>query len=562
MLLLLPALPGFTGQEKEPLRIRVESRLVLVDLIVTDAGGNFVADLKPEDIEIFEDNKRRSPAFLELRRVGSALDAAGGPGYGTAVATGAASTGAVLFFLVDLESISAPDLARVKQSIREFVRSSADGRDRLMLATVRRGLHILHPASRNSAAFVEALEAMVPPAEPNARLPRFAQGLEDILVELGPDRHTPVPYATHKEFVRRALTLAREYLAAEEANVRSVCENAAAFSRDIGTLPGRKNLVFISGGYRPRIGFTLQDLILARMEERWPADSSAHMRELQVQVRSLLGASQSASTLASFIRAAAEEANRARISYHAVDARGLLPADDVQLRAHSSQSAKLLREEIHQPQSFLGDLADRTGGSVLVNSNDLSTGFRRAYRSSTEYYELGYVPVARPDKGGLHRIRINLLRSGLQAVYRQEYNESRGTEPESRAVENAFKFPGLFEDFPVDVRSSVSQNELQVEVLVPTSSLAFTRSKDRYRCDLSVYMALFDSEGRLYGSKVLFSRSYALDFSEAERAGIGNYRNVTASHRAKVAPGNYRLRVVVRQNPAGRTAAWERRITF
>src|ERR1035438_22584 len=42
-----------------PTVIRSETRLVLVDSVVTDKKGNYVADLTKKDFKVFEDNKEQ-----------------------------------------------------------------------------------------------------------------------------------------------------------------------------------------------------------------------------------------------------------------------------------------------------------------------------------------------------------------------------------------------------------------------------------------------------------------------------------------------------------------------
>jgi hypothetical protein len=44
--------------------IRAESRLVLVDLVVTDKKGHYVTDLKQGDFKVYEDNQEQTiPSF-------------------------------------------------------------------------------------------------------------------------------------------------------------------------------------------------------------------------------------------------------------------------------------------------------------------------------------------------------------------------------------------------------------------------------------------------------------------------------------------------------------------
>src|SRR5208282_5160845 len=60
-----PAAPQApANQDQSPLPttpvLRTESRVVRVDVVVTDKKGNYVTDLKADDFKVFEDNKQQS----------------------------------------------------------------------------------------------------------------------------------------------------------------------------------------------------------------------------------------------------------------------------------------------------------------------------------------------------------------------------------------------------------------------------------------------------------------------------------------------------------------------
>src|SRR6266852_3146302 len=55
-----PAAPA--QPQTSPVVIRKESRLVLVDAVVTDKKGNYVRDLTDKDFKIYEDNKEQPVA--------------------------------------------------------------------------------------------------------------------------------------------------------------------------------------------------------------------------------------------------------------------------------------------------------------------------------------------------------------------------------------------------------------------------------------------------------------------------------------------------------------------
>jgi VWFA-related protein len=554
-------------QDKTAVQIRVESKLVLVDLIATDERGDFVSNLQPGEIRVFEDNEERALASFELRRPDpipgtSGLNPLAAEGKtARALTTGIEqpAPGIAQLFLVDLQSIAPTDLPRVRDAIREFVLSHSRARDCWMLAGLRSNLRIFVPFTKDQSDLLGSLDRLTVSGDSDVRLLRFSEELENILVET--EASMLEGAAEKKVFTDRVVRLAKEYIQRENLSVQSACESASDLVRSLASLPGRKDVMLFSGGYRSNIAVTIQNDILRRMEEKWPQDSSKLMEELRIQVRSLLGAMASQADINTYLRSTIEEANRARVSFYCIDARGLIAPEDIRFRGFSNSHAQVMSEEINQPQDYLRALASGTGGRWFLNDNDLQAGLRRAYQDAAEYYELSYVPAGSAAPGSLHKISVQLSRPGVRLSYRQSYLEPGTYDPESRAVENAFKFPALFEDFPIEVDTATASGELIAEVFIPTRVLLFQHDAARYRCDLAVYMALFDDQGNQYGGGMLFSKSYHLDVDGERLARIINSDNLTTKYRGKIAPGSYRLRVVVRQIPAGKTATLERRIT-
>lgn len=554
-------------QDKTAVQIKVESKLVLVDLIAMDEGGNFVADLQPEEIQVLEDNQERDLASFELRRLqllaapsGLASPSAEGTAHGAPTTGAEPPQGIAQLFLVDLQSIGPADLPRVRDAIRDFVLSHKGAGDRWMLAALRSGMHIFVPFTKDQADFLGALDRLTVPGDSDARLLRFSEDLENILVET--EASMLGGTAERKVFTDRVVRLAKEYIQRENLSVQSACESASGLVESLASLPGRKNVVLFSGGYRPNIALTIQNDILRRMEEKWPQDSSKLMQELRIQVRSLLGTMASQADINGYLRTTIEAANRARASFYCIDGRGLMAPEDIRFRGFSNSHAQMMREEINQPQDYLRELASGTGGRWFLNNNDLQAGLRRAYQDAAEYYELSYVPAGSAAPGSLHKISVRLTRPGVRLSYRQSYLEPGDYDPEGRAVENAFKFPALFEDFPIEVDAAAGSGELTAEVFVPTRALLFQHDAARYRCNLSVYMALFDDQGNQVGGGMLYSKSYRLDLDQERLARISKSDNLTTTYRGKIAPGSYRLRVVVRQVSAGKTATLEKRVTL
>jgi len=98
--------------------IRKESRLVLVDAVVTDKKGNYVRDLTEKDFKVYEDNKEQAVASFS-----SGTDAA-------IQAKGSAQKHYLILFF-DNSSMAAPDQIQARGAAAKFVEANA-GPDRLM----------------------------------------------------------------------------------------------------------------------------------------------------------------------------------------------------------------------------------------------------------------------------------------------------------------------------------------------------------------------------------------------------------------------------------------------
>jgi len=62
-----PAAPAASSRASEQISgamIKKESKLVLVDSVVTDKKGNYVRDLKQNDFKVFEDSKEQTSLYF------------------------------------------------------------------------------------------------------------------------------------------------------------------------------------------------------------------------------------------------------------------------------------------------------------------------------------------------------------------------------------------------------------------------------------------------------------------------------------------------------------------
>lgn len=88
--------------------LRIDTDMVLIEALVTDATGEPVRNLKPEDFKLYEDGEERPLAFFNVaRRNGEERPAA-------------------VVFLIDVSgSMTAEEMERVRAAMREFARGMA-----------------------------------------------------------------------------------------------------------------------------------------------------------------------------------------------------------------------------------------------------------------------------------------------------------------------------------------------------------------------------------------------------------------------------------------------------
>jgi VWFA-related protein len=191
--------------------IRSESRLVLVDTVVTDRKGNYVRDLTQKDFRVFEDNKEQSITAFSLE---------------TGTTPDESRKHYIVLFFDDTTGAATQAFAR--QAAAKFIESNA-GPDRLMATaeysgTLRVTQNFTADADKLKQAVAGLRFSTAPPVQA-ANTGRRGRG--------GPQ---PDNYAV------------RGLLAA----VRSLVQG-------ISGLPGRKTLVFISSGF-PGSQDTLADV--------------------------------------------------------------------------------------------------------------------------------------------------------------------------------------------------------------------------------------------------------------------------------------------------------------
>ncbi len=556
------------AQSQQPPSFRTESEVVLVDLVVTDRKGNFVSDLKIEEIELYEDGKRQATSFLQLRgrkpkQAAAARKTAPTPSEKRAVNKAISPRGdnGYYVFLLDLDTIDHQDFKRVKESIRGFLETGLTPGDRVMIASLSRGLQVRQNFTSSVPSLIRTLEKLpVSPLGANS-FAGFIGEMEELFNSVPPYDLTPRPLQTLppvvEALVSAAVALGRSFLVTLDQQVGTAAASLAALSTRLRSLPGRKQLIFFSGGYPLNAGSVLSRIIEDRAVAIYP-NRTPIMLFVNRELRGLGHASSQRLSL----RSAIDQSNRSQVSIYSIDSRGLSAPFDASTSGSGSFSQfSSSLAEITGPQEFLISLSLGTGGRSFVDSNDLGEGVRRAFLDRSEYYLVGFVPTAKRRPGTFHSIKVKVDRPRLELRFRRSYIETDGKSMAKRDLLNALKFPHLFQEFLSELEVSTKGGKIQLNTVIPTQALGFAAAEGKYKCVVEIFAALIDGSGKLAQEEMFLEKQADLEFNAQQLADFRRYETARIDAEGKASPGSYEMVVILRQTPSGEMTTHRKRVT-
>ena len=272
-------------------------------------------------------------------------------------------------------------------------------------------------------------------------------------------------------------------------------------------------------------------------------------------------------------------ANRANVTFYAVDTRGVMTfaqnagATDQLGRANAASSTSTLQEgnatqaEMRSSddaetssrankQLPIRNLAEATGGFLLGESNDLRTPLRHVNEEIASYYELTYDPHIDNYDGSFHKLKLDSDRKNLVLQARNGYF---ALPPEARAAGlEAFELPLLkaisearvLHDVEFRAGAVLQQprsdgRDLSVLVEVPLHGLQAKPDAAGFNVHFSVAALVKDAKGEVAGSKLTRDRSVHVT---ADQLKMGNFVDKMA---IELPPGKYTLETAVMDRESG-----------
>jgi VWFA-related protein len=545
--------------------IRTETRVVLVDTVVTDKKGNYVRDLEAKDFRVWDDNKEQTITSFSFEADPKATSST-------------QKHFLVLFF--DNSTMDFGEQAHARQAAAKFIDANA-GPNRLM-AIVNYGgsVHI----AQNFTADAERLKKVVSGTgfsnvSPNAPVEIASLGV-------------PSLGGAQADFGARSVLLA----------LRSLAKNLAG-------VPGRKILVMFSSGF-PLTPEYLSELTLTTSE-----CNKANVAIYPIDARGLVAGISAAPGASLRFPADVQPAalsfgnsflpqhggsggsrggggtggpgagsgggrggsgggsggsrggtgggsgggvgggNRGNVGGGGRGAGniGRFPGFNPALNPFATNPFNQARNivpplhDVTGPQEVLYALATGTGGFVIANTNDLLAGLEKIAREQDEFYLLGYTPPE-SSEGSCHALKVKVDRGGTTVRSRTGYCVIKPVDllagdPAEKSLEQRMAGgaggSGATMETPF-FYTAPNTARVNVAMEIPSDSINFEKTKGKFRSIVNILGIAYRPDG---GVAARFSDTVNLDLDNKKELKAFKEQPLHYENQFDIGSGQYTLKV-------------------
>ena len=527
--------------------IKAESRLVLVDAVVTDKKGNYIPDLTQKDFRVWEDDKEQSIKTFSFGS--SALPPRDQARY--------------LVLLFDNSSMSAAEQIRAREAATKFIAANA-GLNRYMAVmdfggTINVAQNFTGDAERLKQVVKDVKFASVVGNQEPARV-----------ATLG----SPALINAQADFAARTLLL----------GVRSLAKQLAA-------VPGRKSVILLSSGFS--LPHEQQYELVAAID----ACNKANVAIYPIDVRGLTDLphpsvtsrleTPSAWATPRLVSATVHYSDAPQLVYVNGDGqragggggRGVgggrpgggtvgggthgggsrvgagtggryVPTDRYNRLTTPPRQLLPVIPRTTNNDDVLEALALGTGGFLIKNSNALLDGMEKIAKEQAEYYVLGYTPAVSAE-GSCHTLRVKVDRGGTEVRSRSGYCNVKVADPlEGKPVEKLLEARARGESAGDITAASIrapyfytTANLARIELAIemPPGTVSFSKQKGKFTASIDVLGLAYKPDGTV-GAR--FSDTVPLELESQKEVEEFSKNPLHYNHQFAAVPGTYDLKVV------------------
>jgi VWFA-related protein len=521
--------------------IQSETRVVLVDTIVTDKKGDYVRNLAAKDFKVYEDNKEQAIKSFSFEA-------------GVASPANPQQRYVVLFF--DNSTMNFGAQAQARTAAAKFIDSNAGPNRMIAIVNFGGALQI----AQNFTDNVERLKAVV-------------SGTKFSTVAPNGDSSVPGLSRAAADFGARDMLLA----------LRSLAKN-------LNSVSGRKTLILFSGGFpltAERISEVTATIDTCNKSNVavYPVDARGLVAPTAMSIfpnRGLVASLAFFPGSLSFFQGrggggaaptgggpaggrggstttapapAPRPSPAPAPAPSPTSGRGGAPVNPVMNPAmippNQARNALIpkMPETPLDNQLVMHMLADGTGGFVIRNTNDLLAGLEKIGKEMNEYYVLGYTPPE-SDEGSCHSLRVKVDQGGTTVRARTGYCNAKPhdlltrDQPVEKALESrvagaqAGNLAGSIQLPYFYTASNIARVNVAMEI--PGTAMKFDKQKGKFHAEMNLLGIAYKPDGSVAAR---FSDTVKRDFEEKKQMEAFEKVPFHYENQFDVASGTYNLKV-------------------
>jgi VWFA-related protein len=544
--------------------IRVNTRLVQFDVVVTDKDGRPVKDLKESDFQVQQDGKSQSIVAFETHAptvagqttpeqlAASSASAAAPNTFTNSPAKAPQSSWTVILF--DLLNTATADQAYARNQLLQLLRSLPKGQP-VALFVLTRQLEMLQGFTQDPEDLLRRAGLLQPSRSQDlttmAERERETGRIVSTAQQAAPTSGMAAGASFNSDSIAfsQASRILQNYNDHEafRSTDRALFTLAAmkGMARAVSGYPGRKNMIWLSGSFPVDIEPNPSTM-----------DPFRNVRGFEEEIR------QTSSLLAT-----------SRVAVYPVDVRGLqskgidftmassetqfmndpLPSTAQSLSAPSAsaqgntltaESTALINDRV-----TMKNIAQQTGGEAFVNTNDLKRVIARSLEDGSTYYTLAYTPP-KEDEGGYHKVAVVVPNKNWKLAYRRGYYSippvTASGAVGTAALRTALQ-PGMPPSTSMLLTASLElpdakRPEVKLNYVINSNGVDFTDAPDnKKRAQIDCMVIAFDSSGKevAHASDTLDATMPANAYAAVMAHGLPAHQLIA------LPPGRYNLRIGV-----------------
>lgn len=570
-----------SGSNQPALTFRTTTREVLLDLVVRDRHHHAIADIHPDEVQVFEDGvQQKINAFRnvqgveqlqteqELAKMGSSSTTAGKP---------ATTLRELNFVSIVFAQIAPLDREFARNAVLEFLKSDTLPNTYVTIYRLNPGSQVIQPYTTDKAALIHSVNAATTGvnlagntgvssdvtsgiytsiqasaaavvANPSTS-PATAQAVESTILDPVANIVTDPMWARNAASQDASLALGSALVA------QAQLENGLRFSESLSNgmdamdslrriitaqakLPGRKVVLYLADGLT---------LPMDRKEVFQSVLSYANRSEVSfytVDTRGLSVDDPMAKPLADLQRAGSES------SVNIISPRmGHLEGDDTALANSSNQ------------QLAMAELAEATGGFAVANTNQIEIPMERVMEDIRTHYEVAYTPTETNYDGHFRKIEVRITRPHVEVQTRSGYfavPDVNGVplQPFEMTALHAMDSRPIPVSFPYEVsllrfrpKGTAVDYEMAFDIPISSLQVVMEGKSGKGKIRLSVMALIRERDGKVVGK---VSRELVREVTKSELPHLGE-KKILYIEPIELPGGHYLVDTAVTDEQAHKT---------